>query len=90
LELVLEAQFVEGAQWKGGEDAYPLVQQSIRFLEGQRDLSRGALGLGRISGTLVSRRWPTGPNRGRFACYIVANGEREIELRLFEKLSQRL
>ena len=22
---------VDGAQWKGSEDAYPLVQQSIRF-----------------------------------------------------------
>ena len=81
---------VEGAQWKGGEDAYPLVQQSIRFLEGQRDLSRSALGLSRISDALVSRRWLTGPDRGRFACHIVANGEHEIELRLFEALSQRL
>ena len=25
LELVLEAELVEGAQWKGGEDAYSLV-----------------------------------------------------------------
>ena len=90
LELVLEAQLVEGAQWKGREDAYPLVQQSIRFLEGQRDLSRSALGLSRISDALVSRRWLTGPDRRRFAGYIVANGEHEIQLRHFEKLSQRL
>jgi hypothetical protein len=90
LELVLEAEFIEGAQWEGGEYAYSLVQQSIRLLEGQRDLSRSAYGLSRIGDPPVSRRWLTGPDRRRFAGYIVANGEHEIQLRHFEKLSQRL
>ena len=49
---------------KGGEDAYSLVQNWIRLLEGQKDLSRTALGLSRISDAPVSRRWLTGPDWG--------------------------
>src|SRR5262245_47680607 len=81
LEPLLQAQPIEAADRQRRENANALMQHSVRILERERDLSRGAFGLGWIGNAPMRRHRLAGPHRTGLARGVVADGEGKIERR---------